>query len=121
MQGAVINSLRIWSKRILPKLPLAGSWFERGFRVREARFHRRQRIAELQARRATARLWRQRIADVLACLGQCRDPSAARGAGSRDGGEIIMHNGLRVAYWHAYGADDTMHLMRPAGREPRRP
>jgi len=106
----MINLLRIWSKRILPHIPFVGPWFKKGFRKREADFERRQRIAELQSQRATARLWRQRIVDALACPDNSVIPRCA-GAGSRDGGDIIMHNGLRVAYG-TYGTYDANHTMR---------
>lgn len=112
----MINSLRILSKRILPHVPFAGTWFTRGFREREAKFLKKQRIGELQAHRATARLWRQRIADALACPDNARIPRC-EDAGKRVDGEVIMHNGLRIAYgtYGTYDADHTMRLLERNG------
>jgi len=110
MRHAVTNLLRTLSKRTLPRLPLFGPWFAHGFSSREARFARRQRIAELCTLRDTARLWRRRIADVLACPDNADIPRVPD-AGRIVDGDIIMHNGLRVAYG-TYGNCDTKQLMR---------
>jgi hypothetical protein len=110
MGSAVTNLLRILAKRILPRLPLFGQWFAGVFRLREAAFVRRQRITELRALRDTARLWVGRIADARACPDNADIPRVPD-AGCIVDGDIIMHNGLRVAYG-TYGTDDTKHLMR---------
>jgi hypothetical protein len=71
---------------------------------------RRQQIAELQMHRNTAKLWRGRIADVLACPDNV-DIRRVPNAGQIMDGDIIMHNGLRVAYG-TYGTYDAAHTMR---------
>lgn len=110
MQTFVTNLLRMFAKRTLPGLPLCGPWFAHGFALREARFMRRQRIAELRALRDTARLWRGRIADVVACPDNADIPRVPD-AGHIVDGQIVMHNGLRMAYG-SYGTCDTEHMMR---------
>jgi hypothetical protein len=110
MRHAVSNVLRAFGKRALPHLPVFGWWFARGFRSRESRFMRRQRIAELRALRHTARLWRRRIADITSCPDNADIPRVPE-AGRIVDGNIIMHNGLRVAYG-TYGTFDTTQMMR---------
>jgi hypothetical protein len=102
---SVINSIRALAKRILPRLPLCGPWFARCF-------IRRQRIALLRALRCTARCWRERTADVLACPDNADIPRVPN-AGRRVDGDIIMHNGLRVAYgtYGSYDATETMRVL----------
>src|ERR1700722_20199659 len=100
---SVTGSTRALAKRILPRLPLCGRRFARWFM-------RRQRLALLRALRGTARRWRGRIADVLACPDNADIPRVAE-AGRKVGGDIIMHDGLRVAYG-TYGTDDTRETMR---------
>jgi hypothetical protein len=110
MRHAVTNVLGTLGKRTLRGLPLFGPCFAHCFSSREARFLRRQRIAELRVLRDTARLWRGRIADVLACPDNADIPRVSD-AGRIVDGDIIMHNGLRVAYG-TYGTCDTKHIMR---------
>jgi hypothetical protein len=110
MYRALTNLLRIFAKRVLPRLPLVGQWFTGVFRFREADFLRRQRITELRALREMARVWRGRIADACVCPDNADIPRVAD-AGCVVDGNIIMHNGLRVAYG-TYGTDDTKHVMR---------
>lgn len=106
----MISRVRVWSKQVLPRAPVLGAWFERGFRRREGRYRRRQKLAELQTHRAIAREWRRRLTDVLASPDNSDIPRAAN-AGMRCGDDVIMHNGLRVAYG-SYGFTDTEHTMR---------
>jgi hypothetical protein len=110
MRLSVTSLLRTLGKRTLPHLPLLGPWFDVGFRSRRVRFERRQRIDELHSLRETARLWRVRIADVLACPDNADIPRAPN-AGRIVEGNVIMHNGLRVAYG-SYGSSDAKHIMR---------
>jgi hypothetical protein len=100
---SVTSLARALAKRILPRLPLCGPWFAHCLM-------RRQRLALLRALRGTARSWRGRIADVLACPDNSDIPRVAD-AGRKVNGDIIMHNGLRVAYG-TYGAYDTQETMR---------
>jgi hypothetical protein len=110
MRAFITNLLRTFAKRALPRVPICGPWFAHGFGLREARFRRRERIAELRALRNTARLWRERIADVLACPDNADIPRVPE-AGRIVDGQIVMHNGLRVAYG-TYGTGDAEHMMR---------
>src|SRR6202043_1408570 len=96
---SVTSLTRALAKRVLLRLPLCGPWFAHCFM-------RRRRIALLRALRGTARSWRGRIADVLACPDNADIPRVAE-AGRKVDGDIVMHNGLRVAYG-TYGTDDTM-------------
>jgi hypothetical protein len=100
---SVISGTRLLAKRILRRLPLCGPWFARCLIGR-------QRLALLRALRGTARSWRVRIADVLACPDNVDIPRVAD-AGRKVNGDIIMHNGLRVAYG-TYGVYDTQETMR---------
>jgi hypothetical protein len=106
----MINRLRILSKRLFPRLPVVGKWFAHGFRTREARFLRKQEIAALRGMRDTARAWSKRIADVLAAPDNADIPRVPD-AGRVIENDIIMHNGLRIAYG-SYGTSDTKYVMR---------
>jgi hypothetical protein len=108
--GSVINLLRTLGKEFLPRLPLFGRWFSGVFRLRKARFVRREKIVELRALRDVARVWCRRIADARACPDNADIPRVPD-AGRIVDGNIIMHNGLRVAYG-TYGTGDTKHLMQ---------
>ena len=110
MRLALLNSLRILSKNIFPRIPIVGAWFARGFRMREARFLRRRRIAELQEMRVIAHTWNERIATVVAAPDNADIPRVPDG-GHIVGNDIIMHNGLRIAYG-SFGTYDTRHVMR---------
>jgi hypothetical protein len=110
MRLELINRLRILSKRFFPRLPVVGKWFARGFRTREARFLRKQKIAAVRGMRDTARAWNKRIADVLAAPDNADIPRVPD-AGRVVGNDIIMHNGLRIAYG-SYGTTDTKYVMR---------
>jgi hypothetical protein len=110
MRFEFINRLRILSKRIFPQIPLIGSRFTRFFRSREARFLRRQKIAALREVRDSARTWNKRIDDVLTSPDNADIPRVPD-AGRIVGNDIIMHNGLRVAYG-SYGTSDAKHVMR---------
>ncbi len=106
----MIARLRVWSKRVLPRLPVIGPSAAALFARRARRFERRQRLAALHARREVARQWRRRLADVVASPDNADIPRVDA-AGRRDGGEVVMHNGLRVAYG-SYGTYDADHTMR---------
>jgi hypothetical protein len=100
---SVTSLTRALAKHILSRLPLCGAWFAHCFT-------RRQRLALLRAIRGSAVSWRGRIADVLACPDNADIPRVAD-AGRKVDGDIIMHNGLRVAYG-TYGTYDTQETMR---------
>jgi Methyltransferase FkbM domain len=106
----LINRLRILSKRIFPRLPFVGGWFARGFRTREACFLRREKIAALREMRDLGRAWSARTVDVVAAPDNADIPRVPN-AGRIVGNDIIMHNGLRVAYG-SYGTSDTRFVMR---------
>jgi len=106
----MINRLRIFIKSFLPGLPGVGSFFQAWFERRESRYLRRQAIAEKQRLRRIAHEWRHRIRTVLECPDN-KDIPCIPGAGCRDGNEVIMHNGLRIAYG-TYGTYDAEYVMQ---------